>query len=55
MTKLFQDQFLDELVLKAGFGEEDTDLIKDDLKPLLQERIMIHIYKAITEEQSEVV
>ncbi|HKL44413.1 MAG TPA: hypothetical protein VJ892_03980 [Candidatus Absconditabacterales bacterium] len=55
MAKLFQDQFLEELILKAGFKEEDIDLIKDDLKPILQERVMIYVYKAITEEQSTVV
>ncbi len=55
MAKLFQDQFLEELILKAWFKEEDIDLIKDDLKPILQERVMIYVYKAITEEQSTVV
>ncbi|HRX63861.1 MAG TPA: hypothetical protein P5060_02020 [Candidatus Absconditabacterales bacterium] len=55
MNKPFQDQFLDELIMKAGFGEEDVETVKEDLKPILQERIMIHIYKTINDEQSKVV
>ena len=52
MQKEFQEQFLDELLLKAGFEEEDAlDLLKVDLMPILQERILMYIYQEITEEQ----
>lgn len=47
----FQEKFLDELVKQAGFEAEDSDLIKDDLRPILQERIMLSIYRELTDEQ----
>ncbi len=51
MEKKFQDQFLDEMLMEAGFDEEDLDLPKEDLKPLLQERILMHTYQILNEEQ----
>lgn len=54
MKQDFQDQFLDELLIKAGFEEDDDlDLIKEDLIPILQERINMHIYQTINEEQTQ--
>lgn len=54
MQQNFQDQFLDELLIKAGFEQDDDlDLIKEDLIPILQERINMHIYQAINEEQTK--
>lgn len=54
MKQDFQDQFLDELLIKARFEEDDDlDLIKEDLIPILQERINMHIYQAINEEQTQ--
>jgi hypothetical protein len=47
----FQEEFLDELVKQAGFEAEDSDLIKDDLRPILQERIMLSIYSVLNEAQ----
>lgn len=47
----FQEKFLDELVKQAGFEAEDSDLIKEDLRPILQERIMLSIYSVLNEEQ----
>lgn len=47
----FQEKFLDELVKQAGFEAEDSDLIKDDLRPILQERTMLSIYRELTDEQ----
>jgi hypothetical protein len=51
ISKTFQEEFLDDLVKEAGFEPEDSDLIKDDLRPILQERIMLSIYSVLTEEQ----
>ena len=48
--KLFQESFLDELVKQAGFEENEFDMIKDDLRPILQERIVLHIYRELSEE-----
>ena len=54
MDKKFQDQFLDEMLVEAWFEEDDDlDLLKEDLRPLLQERIMMHIHKELDENQVE--
>lgn len=50
----FQEQFLDELIQKAWFKLEDAGLLKQDLRPLLQERIMLYIYKEIQDDQNDV-
>ena len=50
IAKPFQESFLDELVKQAGFEEDDFDMIKDDLRPILQERIVLHIYRELSEE-----
>ncbi|MDR2415055.1 MAG: DUF3352 domain-containing protein [Candidatus Peribacteria bacterium] len=43
------EQFLDELLTLAGFNAEqdDFELLKEDLRPLLSERIMLKIYAAL--------
>ena len=51
ISKPFQEQFLDELVKQAWFSPDEWVLIKEDLRPILQERIMLHIYKELDEEQ----
>ena len=54
MDKKFQDQFLDEMLVEAWFEEDDDlDLLKEDLRPLLQERIMMHIHQELDENQVE--
>ena len=54
--KSFQEQFLDELLLEAWFTAEDNlDLLKEDLRPLLQERIVMSVYKELNPEQQDVV
>ena len=50
IAKPFQESFLDELVKQAGFEENEFDMIKDDLRPILQERIVLHIYRELSEE-----
>lgn len=52
MQKAFQEQFLDELIQEAWFEEnDDFELLKEDLRPLLQERIMMHIYQELNEKE----
>lgn len=51
VSKSFIEQFLDELVKQAGFSPDEWTLIKEDLRPILQERIMLHIYKELDEKQ----
>jgi len=56
INKSFQDQFLDELLLEAGFTAEDNfDLLKEDLRPVLQERITMSIYNELNQEQRDIV
>lgn len=45
----FQEEFLDKLIQKAWFSKEDWVLLKADLRPILQERIMLYIYKELDE------
>lgn len=54
ISKTFQELFLDELIQKAWFDYESADLLKEDLRPILQERIMLYIYKEIQENQKDV-
>lgn len=52
MEKSFQETFLDELLIKAGFEPEDgLDLLKEDIRPILQERINIHTYQELNDDQ----
>ena len=49
ISKSFQEQFLDELIQKAWFTEDSAYLLKEDLRPILQERIMLYIYRELDE------
>lgn len=51
VSKSFQEEFLNDLVKQAGFTPDEWVLIKEDLRPILQERIMLYIYKELDEEQ----
>ena len=51
----FQEQFLDELVKQAGFSPDEAVLIKDDIRPILQERIMLFIYRELDDESVNMV
>ena len=53
VSKNFQEEFLDNLVKQAGFTPEEWVLIKEDLRPILQERIMLSIYRELDEKQTE--
>jgi hypothetical protein len=50
----FQEQFLDDLLVEAWFADRSQRiLLKNDLRPLLQQRIISYIYWAINEKQAE--
>lgn len=51
ISKNFQEEFLDELVQKAGFDPEQWELIKEDLRPILHNRVMLSIYSVLKDEQ----
>lgn len=54
VSKSFQEEFLDELIQQAWFDPENADLLKEDLRPILKERIMLYIYKEIQNNQDDV-
>ena len=50
------DQFLDELLVTAGFDpkEDDLEILKQDLLPVLEEKIILKLYEALpTQEDRE--
>jgi hypothetical protein len=50
----FQDEFLSELCEKAWITDHDTRaVLKAELLPVLQERIMLQIYSRLTPQQNE--
>lgn len=50
----FQDTFLTNLLEKTSIaGEENMDVLKQELLPVLQERIMLHIYQRLDDEGRE--
>jgi len=51
ISKSFQEEFLDELVEQAGFTPDEWAIIKEDLRPILQERIMLSIYRELDGKQ----
>lgn len=53
ISKSFQEEFLDDLVKQAGFTPDEWVLIKEDLRPILQERIMLSIYRELDEKQTD--
>lgn len=53
ISKTFQEKFLDELIKKAWFSEDSASLLKEDLRPILEERIMLYIYKELEESQAD--
>jgi hypothetical protein len=55
LTPSFQEQFLDQLLADAGFEVEDFSLLKDDLRPVLQERVIMHMYSQLDTAQVDTV
>jgi len=47
------EQFLDELLTTAGFNfeEDDFDFLKEDLRPILSERITLKLYEALPTQE----
>lgn len=54
-SKDFQEQFLDELLTQVGFEEEELGLLKEDLRPIIQERIMLNVYRETNESQQAII
>ncbi len=48
-----QEQFLNDTLVMAGFNpeEDDFDMLKEDMRPILEEYIELNLYKFLNEEQ----
>ena len=48
-----QEQFLNETLVMAGFDpkEDDFEMLKEDMRPILDEYIELNLYKFLNEEQ----
>lgn len=51
--ELYEEDFLNNLLLKAGFipEEDDFDQLKAELEPLLMDTIMTKVFEALSEQQ----
>lgn len=51
-----QEEFLNDTLVMAGFDptEDDFDMLKEDMRPILNESIELNLYKLLNvEEQAE--
>ena len=48
-----QEQFLNDTLVMAGFNpeEDDFDMLKKNMRPILEEYIELNLYKFLNEEQ----
>ncbi len=53
MMNIEQEQFLNDTLVMAGFDpeEDDFDMLKEDMRPILEEYIELNLYKFLNEEQ----
>jgi len=50
----FQNRFLDNLIKKTSIpGEDGLEIRRQELLPVLQQRILLHIYKHLKESDRE--
>lgn len=55
LDSMHEEDFLNNLLLKAGFTpeEDDFDLLKSELEPVLMDRIMVSVFEALSEKQRQ--
>lgn len=48
-----QEQFLNDTLVMAGFDpkEDDFEMLKEDMRPILDEYIELNLYKFLNEEE----
>ena len=48
-----QEQFLNDTLVMAGFDpkEDDFEMLKEDMRPILDEYIELNLYKFLNDEQ----
>lgn len=48
-----QEQFLNDTLIMAGFDpkEDDFEMLKEDMRPILDEYIELNLYKFLNDEQ----
>ena len=53
LAEAHEEDFLNELLMKAGFNPEEDNFeeLKDELEPILIDRIMVRVFEKLTEPQ----
>lgn len=51
LSSNYQEFFLKMLLKQAWFADDQANLLKEDLRPILQERIILSIFSRLDEEQ----
>ena len=48
-----QEQFLNDTLVMAGFDpkEDDFEMLKEDMRPILDEYIELNLYKSLNDEE----
>ncbi len=48
-----QEQFLNDTLVMAGFDpkEDDFEILKEDMRPILDEYIELNLYKSLNDEE----
>ena len=48
-----QEQFLNDTLIMAGFNpeEDDFEMLKEDMRPILDEYIELNLYKFLSDEE----
>lgn len=52
MMNIGQEQFLNDTLVMAGFDpkEDDFEMLKEDMRPILEEYIELNLYKFLNED-----
>lgn len=53
MTNIEQEQFLNDTLVMAGFNpkEDDFEILKEDMRPILDEYIELNLYKFLNDKE----
>lgn len=53
LAETYEEDFLNDLLMQAGFNPEEDNFeeLKDELEPILIDRIMVRVFEKLTEPQ----
>ena len=53
MENISQEKFLNDTLILAGFNpeEDDFDLLKEDMRPILNEFLILNLYSMLSENE----